>query len=409
MPAKNESRKLVYPTSIEEILDLVNTAVAARVKLCAIGGQTGFAQTEKDDEKRWWISLAHMPSQIQLMRDDLTMVVPAQIKLSKLERYLTEQGFFLPIDVSIPERVTLGGMAASNARCLRTARYGGLRNFVLGMDIINSLGETMQLGGLTIKNVVGYDLAQLMIGSWGELGIITHMILKLLPLPEKRTTLLATFSSDQNALKALQAITEKQLILSRLEWISHMTSQRLRSPFETKSTLFLEVDGDPLSVAEKVGACQHLLEKSGGTVVQADDVSEQALIWENRLRIYTHIIQRHPTNLLVSIQIPPNDPDSIEQLVRVVAKTDDAYLFGHGLDGVWHLVFAVNSANQTRDLNTINQTTRSLEPYGRFLNKIAYGVDYNPISQHAQISQTEQTLRQRIKQAFDPYDLFRRA
>src|SRR5262249_13131056 len=117
---------------------------------------------------------------------DMTITVQAGITIAKLQEVLHAENQRLPVDVPLADRATLGGVLATNTSGPRRYGFGTLRDYVIGISAVNDLGEEIKVGGRVVKNVAGYDLCKLFIGSLGTLGIISQVTLKLRPLPEEQ-------------------------------------------------------------------------------------------------------------------------------------------------------------------------------------------------------------------------------
>ena len=120
---------------------------------------------------------------------DLTVIARAGTTMAELERELRENGQFLPLDPPLPDRATIGGVLASNASGRWRTAYGSARDMVIGMRVALPSGQVAKSGGRVVKNVAGYDLAKLFIGSFGSLGVIVEAALKIYPLPAATHTL----------------------------------------------------------------------------------------------------------------------------------------------------------------------------------------------------------------------------
>ncbi len=408
--------QIFYPTSRKDLIEIIKNSAAGNIKVTVIGAKTSLRSKPAINEIRNFVSLERMPAKIELLATDLTVIVPAQKKAAELNDFLEEHNLFLPMDIANPGAVTIGAMAATNARCLRTACYGPLRNYILGMDIIDSQGQIMRPGGMTVKNVAGYDLAQFLVGSQGEMAIITHLIFKLLPLPEKRITLQVRFDSDAQAIRAMKAVSDNLLLPARLEWISHLTRQRLDASCRPKSMVLIEIDGLSVILPERISVYGAICRQCQGWVQQINNPGEQALVWAERRTIFQKIIDSQSPFILVTIEIPPSRESNLLNLAKIVAVTESSYLFGHGLDGVWHVVFTLdpedlalagNRQDYPRSLRKVRTTIRRLAAEGKIRQEIGHGFAYRPLTARS-VSEVEQALRRQIKLAFDPNDLFRR-
>lgn len=151
--------------------------------------------------------------------DNLTLTAGAGCTLKTLENLLAEQGQFLPLDPPMSDRATLGGVVASNAFGPSRLRYGAVRDITLGLQVALTSGEVIDVGGKTVKNVAGYDLTKLFVGSFGSLGVITRATCRLLPRPECSRTFVAEFRALDDVTAVVSRILDSKLLPTRLDML----------------------------------------------------------------------------------------------------------------------------------------------------------------------------------------------
>jgi glycolate oxidase FAD binding subunit len=175
---------IARPQSVADLCDLVRRAAAAGTALYPVGGGTmldcGLPPTKAGEA----VDLRGLDRVIDYPARDMTITVQAGITIERLRDVLKAEGQQLPVDVPFPERATLGGAVATNASGPRRFGHGTLRDYVIGITVVNDGGEEVKGGGRVVKNVAGYDLMKLYTGSFGTLGVITQLTLKVKPLPE---------------------------------------------------------------------------------------------------------------------------------------------------------------------------------------------------------------------------------
>ncbi|HJZ93280.1 MAG TPA: FAD-binding oxidoreductase [Gemmataceae bacterium] len=179
------------PSSVAELSDLVRRVAADGRAVYPVGGRTMLDYGLPPTKPGTAIDLRGLDQVIDYPARDMTITVQAGIGVAKLQAILRAEGQQLPIDVPLPDRATLGGAVATNASGPRRLGHGTLRDYVIGISIVNDRGEEVKAGGRVVKNVAGYDLMKLFTGSLGTLGIITQLTLKVKPLPEAVTAVLA--------------------------------------------------------------------------------------------------------------------------------------------------------------------------------------------------------------------------
>jgi glycolate oxidase FAD binding subunit len=221
-----------------------------------------FAVTEKLMTVPWGggskMSAGNVPSRVDLVvhtggltkiidedLPNLSISVEAGLPLSELQRRLGEagRGFFLPLDPPGTEKSTVGGLVATNAGGPRRFLYGTARDHILGLKFISPQGQEVAAGGKTVKNVAGYDLTKLLIGSWGTLGIISEITFKVLPLPERKTTFLVTLPDLAGAWELVRKLLHSFYYPAALELFSAAAARRLGRPLASGYLLAVAFEG----------------------------------------------------------------------------------------------------------------------------------------------------------------------
>src|SRR5207248_587611 len=180
---------VVRPTSVAEVGDLVRRAIDQGHALFPLGGRTLLDVGLPPDRAGVGVDLRDLSEVIDYPARDMTVTVQPGITLARLEVLLATERQRLPVDVPQPDRATLGGALAVNASGPRRYGFGTLRDYVIGMTVVNDEGHEAKAGGRVVKNVAGYDLPKLHVGALGTLGIIVQVTLKLRPLPEESALL----------------------------------------------------------------------------------------------------------------------------------------------------------------------------------------------------------------------------
>ena len=191
---------LLRPASVAEMGDLVRAAAGDGSTIFPVGGRTELhlgCPPDVSSRKTLAVETTALDQVIDYPARDMTITVQAGITVARLRQILASEKQELPIDVPWAERATLGGILATNTCGSRKLGYGSLRDYLLGFTAINDEGHEFKAGGRVVKNVAGYDLCKLMIGSLGTLGIIAQATLKLKPLPEEQAGVVLGCDDDQ--------------------------------------------------------------------------------------------------------------------------------------------------------------------------------------------------------------------
>src|SRR4030067_197054 len=162
--------------------------------------------------------------------ENLTLSAESGITLNEVQKSLAKvgKGYFLPMDPPFTEKATLGGIVATNSSGPKRLLYGTARNLIIGTKAVFPNGDIIVSGGKTVKNVSGYDMCKLLIGSYGTLGILCEMTFKLLPLPEKEATLGLSYAALEDADGFVRELRGSQLIPSSIEILNGMAVQKMR-------------------------------------------------------------------------------------------------------------------------------------------------------------------------------------
>ena len=192
---------VVRPTSVADLGELVRRAAGDGQAIYPFGGQTQLGLGNPPTKPGIAVDMRELDRVIDFPARDMTVTVQAGITIAKLQALLAPENLRLPIDVPQPEKATLAGILATNVSGPRRLGYGTLRDYVIGISAVNNEGHEFKAGGRVVKNVAGYDLCKLLVGSLGTLGIITQVTLKLRPLAEEAA--LVTLASYEQGLAAL--------------------------------------------------------------------------------------------------------------------------------------------------------------------------------------------------------------
>jgi glycolate oxidase FAD binding subunit len=192
---------VVRPDSVAALGDVVCRAAAEHTALYPVGGQTMLNLGVPPRMKGCAVDMRALASVVDFPARDMTVTVEAGITLGRLRDVLAKERLRLPIDVPQPGKATLGGAVAANASGSRRYGFGMLRDFVIGISAVNDAGREFKAGGRVVKNVAGYDLCKLLVGSLGTLGIVTQLTLKLRPVAEEQA--LVTLACADDALESL--------------------------------------------------------------------------------------------------------------------------------------------------------------------------------------------------------------
>jgi glycolate oxidase len=282
---------VVRPKSTEEIQAIVRLAESAGLPIVPRGGGTGLSGGALATRGGIVLSLDRMDRILEIDRENLFVVVQPGIITQHLQEAVEAVGLFYPPDPASRGSCTIGGNISENAGGPRAVKYGVTKDYVYGVKAVVSGGEVVSFGGKRLKDVTGYNMVQLFVGSEGTLGVVTEVTLKLIPLPKYHRTLLAPFADMQAAARAVPAIMARGIVPCALEFmeqeallaIEQHRGQKVRfSNFA--AVLLIEVDGHHEAVLDaEIESIATVLDECGAVdCFIAESSAQQNEIWEMR-------------------------------------------------------------------------------------------------------------------------------
>ena len=328
---------VVRPTTTAEVQAIMRSATRHRVPVVTRGAGTGLAGGAAALNGCITLSTERMRS-IEIDAAAMYAIVQPGALNTEVKTAAREHHLWYPPDPSSFEICSIGGNVATNAGGLCCVKYGVTTDYVLGLEVVVADGRVLRLGGTTVKDVAGYDLKRLFVGSEGTLGIITEAILRLRPLPARATTIAATFADAVAAGRAVIDVMAK-IRPSTLEIMDQTTVEAVEQvqPMGlggVGAVLLARTDGDEAEAAVVGKAC----ENAGATYVAVSDDPDEgdALMAARRLAI--PCVERLGAVLIEDVGVPiPRIPDLVSAVQRIGERRNTLIpLVGHAGDGNLH-------------------------------------------------------------------------
>ena len=337
---------VVFPGTTEEIAAILRLANTHQFPVVPRGAGSGMSGGSVPIQGGVVVVLLRMNRIIKIDVNNLLAVAEPGVITRDLQQAVEAEGLFYPPDPSSSHFSTLGGNLAECAGGGRAVKYGVTRDYVLGLEVVLPSGEILRTGVRTAKGVVGYDLTRLMVGSEGTLGIITEMVLKLIPLPEARQTILAFFDQMALASRSVVEIFRAGILPSTLEFMDHSSIScveeylHLGLPTQAQALLLIEVDGDREAVARQGETIQQLCRQIGAKgVKQATTPREADELWQARRAISPALFRLRPHKINEDIVVPRDKiPEAIDRFEAIGRRFELLIVsFGHAGDGNIHV------------------------------------------------------------------------
>ncbi len=342
---------VVYAATTDEVAGVVKLANRYKIPLLPRGAGSGFSGGTLPVQGGIVLVLTRMTRILDIDSENLTAEVEPGVVTAELQRQVEKLGLFYPPDPASKEFSTLGGNVAECAGGPRCVKYGVTKDYVLGLEVVTPTGDIIHTGGRTLKNVVGYDLTKLFVGSEGTLGIVTKIILKLLPKPAAKKTMLVQFLSIEGAAQSVAAIIGAKIIPTTLEFMDGATIDCIRPtspialPESCRAILIIEVDGDAAMLDPQIARIQEIIQDFGVLAVRiAADHEESEEIWQVRRNVSPNLRRINPDKFNEDIVVPRSKvPDMIRALEKISTDYGVPIInFGHAGDGNIHVNIMVD-------------------------------------------------------------------
>lgn len=405
----------VRPRNTSEVSEIVKLATRGKLPVTPRGGGTGLSGGALPVFGGILISFERMNRIREIDSSNLMAVTQPGVVTADLDREVENCGLFYPPDPVSLDSCTLGGNIAECAGGPRAIKYGVTRDYVQGLEVVFSNGEIAKLGGKLLKDVTGYSLLDIIIGSEGTLAIVTEAVLKLLPLPTQKVDLLIPFNDVRTAIETVSSVMKKGIVPSTMELMEGKSLKvcekflKREIPFSDATVhILVQLDGSRKEELTKeyeiVG--EMLLEKGALDVMVAEDKTAQEKIWEPRKNLGDAL--KEAGNLIIrdDLVVPPADiPTLIDEIRAIEARHNvDIHCFGHVGDGNIHVDIEGECTSDGREklINDLYQVTLKLggsitaEHGIGWVKKKWLGMG---------LDQTEIELMKRIKSSFDPHNI----
>lgn len=410
---------IVTPSKAAEVAQILRYASRRRIPVTPRGAGSGLSGGAIPCHGGIALSCERMNRILEIDEINMVAVVEPGVVTNELNREVEKRGlFFAGYPMSL-ETCFIGGNIAENAGGGRAVKYGVTGRYILGLELVTPTGDILNLGGKRVKDVSGYDLKSLVIGSEGTLGIITRAVVKLLPLPTAKVDLLVLFREVKEAIEMVPRImTELRVIPTSVEFMDEVAftvscryiNENL--PYgEAGAMLLVEMDGTDLErvelEAEEVG--ERMLEGGAIEVYVADNYTTQERIWSVRRSIAEALMVESPHQSLEDIVVPVS---AIPELIVHLRRLSDTYnisipCYGHAGDGNLHATLVKNPHMSMEEWYRVQDA--ALDDLYHVVKELGgalsgeHGIGLKRCSFFERICDpAELALMRRIKRVFDP-------
>ncbi len=337
---------VILPDTAQQVARVVKVAARESIPITPRGSSSGLSGGSLPALGGIALSMVRMCRILEIDRVDQVAVVEPGVITGELQREVERQGLFYPPDPSSLGVSAIGGNIAENSGGARCLKYGVTGDYVMALQVVLPDGEIIRTGGRMVKNVTGYNLRSLFVGSEGTLGVVTEATLRLLSKPRYTLTLSAHFSDVSAAGIATTQILATGILPTSIELMDQLTIGCVEEafhyglPLESAAMLLISVDGNHLAtLREDLEAVAAICRAEGATTVRvAADDAEAGRLWRARRSIAPALARRRPNKLGEDISVPRSKIPAMIQAIREIALQYQLMIpvYGHAGDGNLH-------------------------------------------------------------------------
>ena len=405
---------VVLPETAEEVSQVLALANAKKVPVVTRGSGTGLAGGSVPVDGCIVLCLVRLNRIVELDAKNLVMVVEPGVLTQDIADAASAAGLFYPPDPGSIKISTIGGNVANNSGGLRGLKYGVTRDYIMALEVVLSDGRVLNTGSKCVKDVAGFSLRDLFIGSEGCLGVVTRVTLKLIPQPVAKKTMLALFDSMTSAAGTVSSIIENKIIPCTMEFLDRVTVECVESyaqiglPTDCEALLLVEVDGHAAEVAEQAEQILALATSGGAREVRLAQSADEALrLASARRTAFSALARLAPTVVLEDVTVPRSE------LARMVARIEEVGqrhgvrvgTFGHMGDGNLHPTFLCDERN-VDEMHRVEEALQevvddAIELGGTITGEHGVGLAKKSFLP-AQLGEVGIAMLHRLKDSFDP-------
>ncbi|TFB24406.1 glycolate oxidase subunit GlcD [Filobacillus milosensis] len=408
---------VVTPGSTTEIAQIVKLCTEYQVPIVPRGSGTNLAAGTTPTQGGVVLLFTRLDQILELDEENLTITVQPGVITKTICDTVEARGLFYPPDPSSMKISTIGGNINENSGGLRGLKYGVTKDYILALEVVLPNGDTIRTGGKLAKDVAGYDLTKLFVGSEGTLGIVTEATLKLVPMTESKQTLLAIYESIDQASKTVSSIIANKMTPATLEFMDQPTIKAVEEyahlglPTQAESVLLIEQDGPVEVVSKDIKLIAELCKAEGAIEVKTAQTEEEAnQLREGRRSALSALARLSPTTILEDATVPRSEIARMVRAINQIAAKYDLNIatFGHAGDGNLHPTCMTDARNQD-EWERVEKAFEEIFAYaiecgGTITGEHGVGEMKSPYLEW-KVGEAGLAAMKNIKTAFDPHNI----
>jgi glycolate oxidase len=410
---------VIKPATVEEISKILKLANENLIPVIPRGGGTGLSGGALPVLGGICILMERFNKIIEIDENNFQVIVEPGVITQVFQEELESRGLFYPVDPASRGSCFLGGNIAECSGGPRAAKYGTTKDYVLGLQFVTPTGEIIDSGARTIKNVTGYNLSQLIVGSEGTLGIVTKIIFKILSLPKFKKVLLIAFDSIENCISSVAEFYKSGITPSALEFLTKdaikVTEVHLGKPFpnsDAEAQLLLELDGSNEDVLNlEIQTIAEVAEKCNAIdIILADERQKMEDLWALR-RGVGEAVKAVSTYKEEDTVVPRNKLPELSKGINDISKKYGITIiyYGHAGDGNLHVNILKKDLSEEEWIIRVDKAIREIFELTVSLGGMIsgeHGIGYSQKKYlHIALSDEQIELMKNIKKVFDPNNI----
>lgn len=408
---------VVMPKSIAEIQQIMRVAARHHIPIVTRGAGSNLCGGTIPVGGGIVLVLSRMNQIVEIDEQNLTITVQPGVRTVDIHQAVEALGLFYPPDPGSMVISTIGGNIALNSGGLRGLKYGTTKDYVLGLEAVLPNGEVIRTGGKLMKDVAGYDLTKLLVGSEGTLAIITEAILKLIPKPQTQRVMLAMFADMAQAARSVSDIIANRIIPGTLEFLDQGTIRvvedfkQIGLPTDAAAILLIGQDGEPQIVDREMEQIAAICEKNEAVQIKVATTAEEAdEVMTARRSALAALSRMRPTTILEDATVPRA---AIAPMVAAIQEITERYglqicTFGHAGDGNLHPTCMTDARNK-EEIERVEHAfeeifAAAIDLGGTITGEHGVGIVKAPYLEW-KVGAAGMEIMKGIKHAFDPHNL----
>lgn len=344
---------LIFVKNVEEIKKIIQYAGANKIDVTVRGGGTGLTGAVIPLYGGIILDVSKMNRILEIDENNMTLTVEPGVLLEDVQKFVEDRNYFYPPDPG-EKTATIGGNVSTNAGGMRAVKYGVTRDYVRELEIVTGNGESVTVGSKTIKNSSGLDLKDLIIGSEGTLAVITKIVLKIIPKPEKSISILVPFNTLKEGIKAVTALLQANSNPTAIEFMEKDVAYNAEKFLDLElpthkgnAYLILTFDGDEKAIDINKEKAKNAVIKNGALDFINLNEQEAEITWKIRGALCS-AVTAGSEQIPIDIVVPITEISDFAYYASELSKKYNIKVvhFGHAGDGNVHICVIRNDLNE---------------------------------------------------------------